>query len=313
MEEILITGGAGFVGSNLTERYLKDGYRVTVLDSFKTGKLQNIRNLEKSENLITIHQNIATMSDTQLDGLVKRSSLVYHLASTVGVELVDNEPKETSTDNLKGTLKLVSILEKYNKPLIFTSTSEVYGSRETGKFCEDDSLVIGSPKKLRWSYACSKLMQEFIIRSHKIDSIILRLFNVVGNRQTGDYGMVLPRFIKNAKENKPLTIYGNGDQIRCFCHIKDCVEAVIRLSKTKECYNEIYNIGNDEESTIKKLAERVIELSGSKSTIEYKDYASNFSENHAEIMRRVPSIDKLKAHIGYSPKYNLDSIIKDLL
>lgn len=314
MEEILITGGAGFVGSHLSERYLKMGYKVTVIDNFKTGFEKNLKGLENSQNLELITSDLTSMKKYELDVLVKRSSLVYHLASTVGVDLVDIDPKLTSVNNIKSTMNLLPLLEKHRKKIIFTSTSEVYGSKESGSFHEDDNLVIGSPKKLRWSYACSKLMQEFMIRSFNVDSIIVRLFNVVGPKQTGEFGMVLPRFVDCAKTNKPFKIYGNGQQVRCFCHINDCVDALVTLSKTESCYNEIFNIGNDIESTILELAERVMQISrGTKAEIEMHPYSEVFTKNHDEIMRRVPNISKLRQFINYSPKYSLDDIIRSML
>jgi len=314
MKEILITGGAGFVGSHLVERYLNTDYRVTVIDNVETGNIRNFDKLNNIQNLEVIVADINTMNKKELDRHIRKASLVYHLASPVGVSFVDNNPKLTSMSSISSTVRLLPLLEKYNKKLIFASTSEVYGSKENGSFHEDDDLVIGSPKKLRWSYACSKLMQEFMIRSHKIDSIIVRLFNIVGPRQTGDFGMVLPRFINWANKDEPLKVFGSGEQVRCFCHISDCINSLIALSEKESCYNEIFNIGNDEESTIMDLAIKVMYLSGKDvRNIEMLPYSNVFTKNHGEIMRRVPNISKLIEYTGYTPKYNLDDIVRSLL
>ena len=247
------------------------------------------------------------MDHKELVRLIQKHQRVYHFAGSVGVEYIDKDPSGTLANNIALNNKLIPIFKDARRHVIFSSTSEIYGN---GPFNEDDNASIGPSSKLRWGYAASKLMMEFQLRAENINHTTVRFFNVVGPGQLADYGMVLPRFIKAAKNNEDLIVYGDGNQVRSFCHVADAVDALIRVS---EINGEIFNIGNDEPITIGRLAERVIELSGSSSKIVYVPYEQAFSKNHGDIIKRVPDITKIKTLTGYVPQYRLDDIIKDML
>jgi UDP-glucose 4-epimerase len=245
------------------------------------------------------------MDDDELLRHIKDNHRVFHLAGSVGVEYIDKDPSGTLFNNVALNNKLIKAFQQTNRPVIFSSTSEIYGN---GPFNEEDDAHIGA-NKLRWGYATSKLMMEFMMRASSFPFVIVRFFNVVGPGQLGDYGMVLPRFVKAAKNNEDIIIYGDGNQVRSFCHVSDALDALMTVSKN---YGELYNIGRDSPITIKQLAEAVIELSGSNSKIVYVPYQEAFSSNHGDINVRVPDISKLRA-LGYSPRYDLQAIIEDML
>jgi len=305
----LILGGAGFIGQHLTHKLLETRQaRVTVIDNLKTSKI-NIADFQlKYKNLFNfIEGDLTEMEDDQLLRIMRDHHRIWHLAGSVGVEYIDKNPSETLFNNIKLSNKLIPLFQKIrNRPVIFASTSEIYGD---GPFNEESPASIGPSSKLRWGYATSKLMTEFMIRASDFPYTIVRFFNVVGPGQLGDYGMVLPRFINAAKEGSDLIVYGDGEQVRSFCHINDALTALIKVATTN---GELFNIGNDEPVTIKQLAQRVIDLSGSTSKITIVPYEQAFSKNHGDIIKRVPDINKLKS-LGYTPKYNLDQIIKDML
>jgi UDP-glucose 4-epimerase len=274
----------------------------------KTSKI-NIADFQlKYKNLFNfIEGDLTEMEDDQLLRIMRDHHRIWHLAGSVGVEYIDKNPSETLFNNIKLSNKLIPLFQKIrNRPVIFASTSEIYGD---GPFNEESPASIGPSSKLRWGYATSKLMTEFMIRASDFPYTIVRFFNVVGPGQLGDYGMVLPRFINAAKEGSDLIVYGDGEQVRSFCHINDALTALIKVATTN---GELFNIGNDEPVTIKQLAQRVIDLSGSTSKITIVPYEQAFSKNHGDIIKRVPDINKLKS-LGYTPKYNLDQIIKDML
>jgi UDP-glucose 4-epimerase len=293
----LLLGGAGFIGTHLARRLLKDGNDVTIIDNLVTSNRPSyqIKFIEADLRVIDLHPYL------------KETDIIYFLAGSVGVSHIDQHPKETLDNNLELLHKLIPLFEQYQKKVVFSSTSEVYGE---GPFSEDSNLSIGPPTKLRWAYACAKLMTEFAITACTFPYTIVRFFNVVGPGQLGDYGMVLPRFVEAAKHNKPITIYGNGKQIRSFCHVADAVEYLLILENIN---GEIFNLGTERPITIRDLALRVLAISGSQSQINYIPYEDAFSKNHGDINSRIPDLTKLKYMTGYLPKYNLDDIIKDML
>jgi len=304
----LVLGGAGFIGQHLTHSLLQYRQnRVIIVDSLKTSRI-NLDDFAEYKNLFEfIEADITDMEDKELRKLIAKSNRVYQLAGSVGVEHIDKNPSETLFNNYNLSHKLLPLFSDAKKPVIFSSTSEIYGE---GPFSENSHAHIGPTSKLRWGYAASKLMTEFMMQASDFPSTVVRFFNVVGPGQLGDYGMVLPRFINAAKEGKNLVVYGDGEQIRSFCHVSDAVDA---LKKVAGIPNETFNIGNDQPITIKQLAERVIDLSGSISKIEYVPYEKAFSKNHGDINKRVPDLTKLKSSINYQPKHSLDDIIKDML
>ena len=304
----LILGGAGFIGQQLAHRLLRTRQeRVTIIDNLKTSRI-NLEDFAEYKNLFEfIEADITQMADDELLKLFSKNHKIYHLAGSVGVEYIDKYPGETLFNNLALNNKLLPLFQRANKHVVFSSTSEIYGE---GPFYEEANASIGPSSKLRWGYATSKLMMEFMIRASNFPYTIVRFFNVVGPGQLGDYGMVLPRFVQAAKEGKDLIVYGSGQQVRCFCHINDAVDALVKVSSIS---GELFNIGNDSPITINDLAERVVELSKSSSKVVRVPYEEAFSSNHGDINVRIPDLSKIKQHIKYLPIYRLDDIIKDML
>ena len=309
---ILVTGGAGFIGSHLVERLLKDGERVVVIDDFSTGRIENLRAIKKNPRLKIIRSKISECKN--LGQLVEKSDFVFHLAATVGVELVVKSALRVLESNFTETQALLRTAVKSSTPVLLTSTSEVYGKSAKSEFGEDDDLLIGPPNQSRWSYACSKLSDEFFAlacaREKHLPIIISRLFNTVGPRQTGRYGMVLPRFIAAARENKPLQVFGDGKQTRCFCLVNDTVEALVRLKSCKEAQGEIFNIGGTEEVSILELAELVLKTLGSKSKIEFVPYEKAYAPGFDDMRRRKPRMEKLERCVHFRPRTSLVEIIR---
>jgi UDP-glucose 4-epimerase len=310
--QILVTGGAGFIGSHLVEHLLRDGHSVTVVDDFSTGRIENLRMVKKNPRLKMIDTKISECKT--LPRLVEKSRFVFHLAATVGVELVVKSALHVLESNFTETQALLHATVKSGTPVLLTSTSEVYGKSVKSEFGEDDDLLIGPPNQSRWSYACSKLSDEFFAlacaRERNLPVIICRLFNTVGPRQTGRYGMVLPRFIAAAKENKPLRVFGDGRQTRCFCLVNDAVEALVRLKSCKEAQGEIFNIGGTEEVSILELAEMVLKTVGSKSKIEFVPYEEAYAPGFDDMRRRKPRMEKLERFIKFRPQTPLVEIIR---
>jgi UDP-glucose 4-epimerase len=306
----LILGGAGFIGQHLTKALFNQKERhvgVTVIDNLSTGRL-NKEDFSVYKNLYRfIEQDLTEIDDEEFLKIARKHDVIWHLAGSVGVEYIDKHPSQTLFNNIKLSNKLIPLFQKLNRKVIFSSTSEIYGD---GPFSEESNASIGPSSKLRWGYASSKLLTEFMIRASNFPYTIVRFFNVVGPGQLGDYGMVLPRFVEAAKTGKDVTVYGDGEQIRSFCHINDAVDALLKVSKVD---NELFNIGNDNPVTIKQLAEKVIEISGSSSKINYVPYEQAFSKQHGDIIRRVPDLSKIKSMIDYDPKHSLEDIIKDML
>ena len=307
----LITGGAGFIGSHLAERLLDRGDSVVLLDNLSTGSVENIRHLKTSPRMAYHLDNI---ENRQLVAeLVDDADIIVHLAAAVGVKLIVESPVRTIETNVNGTQQILEAACKKRKLVLTASTSEVYGKNTNVPFHEDADLVLGPTNKGRWSYAASKALDEFLALSYwkekKLPVIVVRLFNTVGPRQTGRYGMVLPSFVKSAIANQPIQVYGSGQQSRCFCDVRDTVEALVRLMSTSRAVGEVVNVGNTEEISIEGLAHRVKERTGSSSAIEFIPYDRAYEPGFEDMMRRVPSIEKLHGLTGFRPQTALNEII----
>jgi UDP-glucose 4-epimerase len=307
----LITGGAGFIGSHLAERLLDRGDRVVLLDNLSTGSVENIRHLKSFPRLEYHLDNIENRQ--LLAELVDDADVIVHLAAAVGVKLIVESPVRTIETNVNGTQLILEAACKKRKLVLTASTSEVYGKSTNIPFREDSDLVLGPTTKGRWSYAASKALDEFLALSYwkekKLPVIVVRLFNTVGPRQTGRYGMVLPNFVKSALESSPITIYGSGKQSRCFCDVRDTIEGLIRLMKTERAVGEVVNVGNTEEISIEDLAHRVKGRTASSSPIEYLAYDQAYEPGFEDMLRRVPCVDKLHALTGFRPQISLNEII----
>jgi len=307
----LITGGAGFIGSHLTERLLERGERVVLLDNLSTGSMENIRHLKGSEHL---EYHLDGIENRQLLAeLVDDADVIIHLAAAVGVKLIVESPVRTIETNVNGTQLILEAACKKKKLLLIASSSEVYGKNTQVPFHEDADLVLGPTTKGRWSYAASKALDEFLALSYwkekKQPVIVARFFNTVGPRQTGRYGMVLPNFVKRAIDQAPIEVYGDGTQSRCFCDVRDTVEALLRLIPLERALGEVVNIGNTEEVTIENLAKIVKQRTGSSSPIQFIPYDKAYEPGFEDMMRRVPCIDKLHALTGFRPQISLVDII----
>jgi UDP-glucose 4-epimerase len=311
----LITGGAGFIGSHLTEALLARGDEVYVLDDLSTGTITNIAHLKSNPKFHYVVDSV--MHEPVLAELIDSSDVVYHLSAAVGVFLVVESPVYTIENTTKGTELVLKWANKKKKKVLITSTSEVYGKGTRIPFNEADDVVIGPSQFARWSYACSKLLDEFLalahFRQHKLPVVLARLFNTVGTRQTGRYGMVIPRFVNQALKNEPLTVYGTGKQTRCFTDVSDAVSALIGLMDSQHTAGEVYNVGNPVEVTIEELARKVIAMTGSQSEISYIPYSEAYSEGFEDLARRVPDIGKIGAAIGYKPTVQLDEILQRVI
>jgi UDP-glucose 4-epimerase len=307
----LITGGAGFIGSHLAERLLESGERVVLLDNLSTGSMENIRHLKGFENLEYHLDGIENQH--LLAELVDDAEVIIHLAAAVGVRLIVESPVRTIETNVNGTQLVLEAASKKKKLVLLASTSEVYGKNTQVPFREDADLVLGPTTKGRWSYAASKALDEFLAiaywKEKKQPVIVVRFFNTVGPRQTGRYGMVLPNFVKRALKNQPIEVFGNGRQSRCFCDVRDAVEALLRIVPLERSIGEVINIGNIEEITIEDLARTVKQQTDSNSPIHYVPYEKAYEPGFEDMMRRVPSIDKLHALTGFQPQTRLTEII----
>ncbi|MEK7830987.1 MAG: GDP-mannose 4,6-dehydratase [Acidobacteriota bacterium] len=312
---VLITGGAGFIGSHLAERHIKRGDEVYIIDDLSTGSMENIEHIKNQPGF---HYSLDSVTNQQLVAeLVDLCDATYHLAAAVGVKLIVESPVRTIETNIRGTEIVLAQAAKKRKRVLITSTSEVYGKRETIPFREDDDLIMGATNKGRWSYACSKAIDEFLAiaywKEKKVPTVIARLFNTVGPRQTGQYGMVVPNFVRQALEGKEITVYGDGSQSRCFTHVSDVVGGLMKLMENQEATGEVYNIGGDQEVTILQLAERIKALTESKSPITFLAYDKAYEAGFEDMQRRVPDTTKLRNLIGYEPTFSLDEILKDVI
>jgi UDP-glucose 4-epimerase len=311
----LITGGAGFIGSHLAERLLKDGEEVAVLDNLSTGSLKNIEALQNKPKFDFVEGDVR--NEGLIGPLVERSEVVFHLAAAVGVKLIADQPVHTIETNISGTEVVLEAANRFGRKVLIASSSEVYGKNEAVPFSEDDDIVLGSTSVSRWSYACSKAIDEFLglafHQQYGLGIIIGRFFNTIGPRQTGQYGMVVPRFVQRALKNEPVSIYGTGRQSRCFCYVDDVVEAVIGLMNCKEAAGKIYNIGSAEEITIEGLADKIIAMTESKSKKEFVPYEKAYGRPIEDMMRRVPNLERIKKAIGWEPKTSLSETLQVII
>jgi UDP-glucose 4-epimerase len=311
----LITGGAGFIGSHLAEALLAEGHSVTVLDNLSTGRYENIAHLAEQPRFRFVRETVT--NELVMDRLVSMCDVIFHLAAAVGVELIIKDPVWTIETNLEGTEVALRLARRYGTKVLLASTSEVYGKSTAIPFREDADRVMGPTTKSRWSYAESKAIDEFLaLAYHKqfdVPVVICRFFNTVGPRQTGMYGMVIPRFVQQALAGKPITVYGDGQQTRCFCNVKDTVRAVMALAVEPQAVGEIYNVGSEDEITIRALAEQVLARTGSSAEIVIVPYDQAYEKGFEDMVRRVPSIAKIKAAIGWQPTISLDHTLDEVI
>ena len=312
---VLVTGGCGFIGSHLAEKLLSVGHEVYIIDDLSTGSIDNIKHLRTNPKF---HLNIDTITnETLLNSIVGKVDLIYHLAAAVGVQLVVRSPVKTIETNVHGTEVVLKAAAKKKTKVLIASTSEVYGKSKNIPYKEDDNLLIGPPTFGRWSYACSKALDEFLAMAYwkekKLPVVITRFFNTIGPRQTGQYGMVVPTFIKQALSGKPITVYGDGKQTRCFTHVEDAVNAIISLMENKESVGQVFNIGSTEEMSIENLAKKIKQLTNSSSEIVYIPYEQAYEHGFEDMRRRIPDISKLSkmlSETGGFPKHGLDKTLK---
>ncbi len=317
--KVLITGGAGFIGSHLAEACLNRGDDVYIIDNLSTGSMDNIRFLQSNEEYskrLFVYIDTIFSHDILLE-LVGTCDLVFHMAAAVGVRYILDHPLESIQTNIQGTEKVLSLCHKFRKDIMIASTSEVYGKHLHAPLIETDNLIYGPSSKFRWSYAAAKLIDEFTAlayyRTKGLNVIVVRLFNTVGPRQTGRYGMVVPRFVNQALKNEPITVYGDGMQTRTFTYVKDVIQAFLSLTDNGEAFGEVYNIGGIEEITILNLAQKILKNTNSTSPIKLLPYENVFEADFEDMQRRVPGIDKIKKLTGWEPKTNLDSILNHVV
>jgi UDP-glucose 4-epimerase len=312
---VLVTGGAGFIGSHLTEQLLKDNNKVVVIDNLSTGSLENIESFKEDPGFEFV---VGDIRDAGLmEPLVKHSSVVFHLAAAVGVRLIAEDPVQTIETNIGGTETVLDIANKFGTRILIASSSEVYGKSEAVPFREDDDIVLGSTSLSRWSYACSKAIDEFLglafYQQYGLDVVIGRFFNTIGPRQTGQYGMVVPRFVQMALKNEPVLIYGTGKQTRCFGYVADLVEAIISLMNCRQAAGKVYNIGSTEEIAIEDLADKIIQMTGSKSKKQFVPYEVAYGRPIEDMMRRVPSLERIKKTVRWEPKTSLQEMLQVII
>ncbi len=312
---VLITGGAGFIGSHLSAALVAAGEKVTVLDDLSTGCVDNLRGLEKG-GYLELH--VGSVNDAKLvDELVAKADFVYHLASAVGVRLIIDQPVHTIESIVGGTTVVLEACNRHWKPFLLTSTSEVYGKGSRIPFNEDDDTVMGATCRRRWSYACAKALDEFLALAYWVERqlpiTVVRLFNTVGPRQTGQYGMVVPTLVTQALSGKPITVFGDGTQSRCFTHVSDIVETLMMIPEAPQAHGQVINLGNDQEITILGLAERIKELTGSPSPIKIIPYDQAYGPGFEDMHRRVPDLSKAARLLGYRPTRSLDDILHDVI
>ena len=309
---ILVTGGAGFIGSHLAEKLLKEGHSIAVLDNLSTGKYANIKHLTSNKKFSYTIGSI--LNKNILETMIKDTDQIYHLAAAVGVKYIIDNPLLSLQTNISGAENVLEFANKYKKKVLIVSTSEIYGKSDNIPFTEEDDRLLGSTHISRWSYSSAKAIDEFFAlayyREKKLPVVIVRCFNTVGPRQTGQYGMVIPKFVRNALLNHPITIFGDGKQTRCFCDVDDVADGLIKLMNNKKAVGEIFNIGNDKSISIEELAHKIKKLTNSRSKIEYINYEDAYEEGFEDMMHRKPDLSKIAKLIEYKPRYNLDQILK---
>ncbi len=314
-KRVLITGGAGFIGSHLAEHLVEMGCHVEVVDDLSTGSVHNIEHLTHNNQF---QMTVASVLDNQEMAVsVDRADCVFHLAAAVGVRLIVENPVRTIETNISGTENLLRLVMKKKKPSFIASTSEVYGKRLEVPFNEDDDVVLGASRRPRWAYACSKLIDEFLALAHHRENnlpvVVGRLFNTVGPRQSGAYGMVIPRFVGQALRGEPLSIYGDGGQTRTFCHVQDAIDGMVGLMSAKESFGQVFNIGGTREISIRELARMVIERAKSQSAVEFIPFEEAYNEDFEDMQRRVPDLKKIAALTGYEPQRPIEQIVDDVI
>jgi UDP-glucose 4-epimerase len=314
-KRFLITGGAGFIGSHLTARLLEDGHSVVVLDDLSTGRESNLGEVLGNSRFQLVRDTVE--SERTVAMLASQCDAIYHLAATVGVQLIMDQPVRTIRTTVHGMEVVLEAAYRFNRPVLITSSSEVYGKGMHVPFAEDDDVVMGATRHSRWCYAYAKGIDEFLgLAYHKqyhLPVVIVRLFNTVGPRQVGQYGMVLPRFVSAAIAGKSLQVFGDGNQTRCFCHVADVVDALVKLMGNPAAVGQVFNVGGDEEISINELAKRVIRLAGSSSKIDYLSYEKAYGHAFDDMLRRVPKLDRVRSVIAFAPKHNLDQIIESVI
>jgi UDP-glucose 4-epimerase len=314
-ENILVTGGAGFIGSHLCELLVHKGFRVVTIDNLSTGKLENIEHLRALPHFQFVRETITNLQ--VLDRLTSQADIVIHLAAAVGVKLIVEDPVHTINTNIMGTDAVLSTANRYGCKVLIASTSEVYGKGVKVPFEEEDDCLMGATMHSRWAYATSKAIDEFMglayHRQFGLPVVVMRFFNTVGPRQTGQYGMVVPRFVRQALRCEPITVFGDGEQSRCFGDVADVTEAVVKLMEHPSAVGQVINIGSTQEVTVNQLAKMVLSLTGSRSEIIYVPYAQAYAPGFEDMRRRVPSLNKIQRLIGYVPKYGLEQILKRVI
>ncbi|MBK7513124.1 MAG: GDP-mannose 4,6-dehydratase [Chloracidobacterium sp.] len=312
--KILITGGAGFIGSHLSDKLIAEGHQITVIDDLSTGRYSNIAHLEDKPGFRLIIDSV--LNADLMERLIRDTDRVYHMASAVGVRLIMEQPVKTIETIFHGTDAVLKYCSRYRKRVLIPSTSEVYGKGLTIPFSEDDDLLTGGTDKHRWAYACAKTLDEFLALAHwketQLPVVVCRLFNTVGPRQTGQYGMVVPRFVHAALRNETIEVHGDGSQSRCFGHVADVIEGLTKLIETPACFGTVVNLGNSEEVSILGLAQRAIDLTGSTSEVKFISYDEAYGAGFEDMQRRVPNLEKAERLIGYQPTRTLDNIINDV-
>lgn len=312
---VLITGGAGFIGSHLAEEHLKKGDFVTIVDDFSTGHEDNIKNIREDKNFKVIKDTV--LDSTVVDKVMAECDICYHLAAAVGVYTIVEKPLNSLFTNIKGTEVVLEAAAKHHKKILIASTSEVYGKSNKFPFKEDDDTIMGSTKKSRWSYAYAKALDEFMglayYQEKKLPVIVVRFFNTVGPRQTGRYGMVIPNFVRQALKNESITIFGDGHQSRCFGFVGDVVRVIMELMNCKQAIGEVINVGNNQEVSIEDLAKMIIKMTGSKSTLTYVPYEKAYPLGFEDMERRIPDLTKLKTLIGFHPTTTLEEILQKVI
>jgi UDP-glucose 4-epimerase len=314
-DNILVTGGAGFIGSHLCELLVHNGHSVVAIDNLSTGRLENIQHLLPMPNFQFVRESIA--NSQVLDRLTSQADILIHLAAVVGVQLIVQDPVNTIATNIMGTEAVLTTANRYGCKVMLASTSEVYGKGNKVPFNEEDDCVMGPTSHSRWSYATTKAIDEFLglayYHQFGLPVVVMRFFNTVGPRQTGRYGMVLPRFVRQALAGEPITIYGDGEQSRCFADVADIIGAMVKLAQHPQAIGQVFNIGSTEEVTIRHLAERVLAATGSQSQIVYVPYEEAYAPGFEDMRRRVPDLTKVHALIGYEPQYTLDDTLRRVI